>query len=216
MSDLELNYFYILEWLDDVIDIREQFPLLDVKKTFEIANEKGIKHPINSVDKTLNVFTTDFMITKKIGNSEILIARTVKYSKDLNNKRTIELFEIEKEYWEKQGINWAIVTEKDIPKNLVENIKWIHKFNDLDLLKKNINLSDEEIDVILTNIREELHLKKNQDERLLELITSLDVKYGLERGVSLHLFKYGIFNKLINVDMNKELKFNPYIKDILV
>ena len=65
MKNLELNYFYILEWLDDVIDIREQFPLLDVKKTFEIANEKGIKHPINSVDKTLNVFTTDFMITKK-------------------------------------------------------------------------------------------------------------------------------------------------------
>ena len=29
LSDLETKYFYYLEWQDDVIDIREQFPLID-------------------------------------------------------------------------------------------------------------------------------------------------------------------------------------------
>lgn len=112
MSDLELKYFYILEWLDNVVDIREQFPLLDTDMTFDIANKKRIKHPINPIDKTLNVFTTDFMITKKIEDNEILVARTIKYAKDLDKPRTIELFEIEKEYWERKGIDWGIVTEK--------------------------------------------------------------------------------------------------------
>lgn len=215
-SDLELKYFYILEWLDDVIDIREQFPLIDVNKTFEIANKKRIKHPVNSVDKTLNVFTTDFMITKKIGNSEILVARTIKYCEDLNEKRTIELFEIEKEYWKSKGIDWAIITEKNILDNLVENIKWVHKFSDLNSFKENSSLSDEEIHSILVNINEELYLNKNQNEKLANLLISIDDKHGIERGISLYLFKYGIFNKIINVDMNKELKLNPYIKDILI
>lgn len=215
-SDLELKYFYILEWLDDVIDIREQFPLIDVNKTFEIANKKNIKHPINTVDKTLNVFTTDFMITKKIGSSEILVARTIKYCDDLDKKRTIELFEIEKEYWKSKGVDWAIVTDKNIPNNLVENIKWIHKFSNLNSFKENSQLSDEKINSILASINEELYSNKNQNGKLDNLLISIDDKYSIERGISLNLFKYGIFNKIINVDMNKELKLNPYVKDILV
>ena len=42
------------------------------------------------------------------------MARTVKPSKDLNKPRVIELFEIEREYWNNRGVDWAIVTEKEI------------------------------------------------------------------------------------------------------
>jgi hypothetical protein len=46
-SDLEQQYYYILMWQDDVIDIREQFPLLPVSHTESIAEELGVKHPQN-------------------------------------------------------------------------------------------------------------------------------------------------------------------------
>lgn len=35
-SNLERSYFFLLDWSEDVIDIREQFPL-ERKQTFQIA-----------------------------------------------------------------------------------------------------------------------------------------------------------------------------------
>lgn len=43
--DFERNYFYLTEYSDVFIDIREQFPLLLLEETIVIADELGIKHP---------------------------------------------------------------------------------------------------------------------------------------------------------------------------
>lgn len=220
-SDLELKYFYLLEWSSEVIDIREQFPLLDdektTKETAEIAYEKGIKHPINRRDNTLNVFTTDFLITKEIDNKEVTVARTLKYKKELEKPRTIELFEIERKYWENRGVEWGIVTEKDIPKVLVDNIKWLHKFADLEISKKQMGISDKDIIEILRIINKELHLEENREKKILDLIQILDSKYSLKNGTSLNLFKYAVFNKIIKINMmNEKINKNPYIFKILL
>ncbi len=42
---LELAYFYLLEWDERVVDIREQYPLLPIEKTLYIAESLGIIHP---------------------------------------------------------------------------------------------------------------------------------------------------------------------------
>lgn len=59
MSKLELQCFYLFEWSDIIIDIREQFPL-DLNSTLRIADEKNIRHPVDNVSKFPRVFTTDF------------------------------------------------------------------------------------------------------------------------------------------------------------
>lgn len=62
LSDKERNYFHILNFSDVVIDIREQFPMqLDL--TLLIAEELGIKHPIDPKTKKLVHMTSDFNIT---------------------------------------------------------------------------------------------------------------------------------------------------------
>ncbi|HZG59705.1 MAG TPA: TnsA endonuclease N-terminal domain-containing protein [Anoxybacillus sp.] len=65
LSDLERYFFYILEWQDSVIDIREQYPILDVEKTVEIAELLGFAHPKDPKTKINIVMTVDFMITYK-------------------------------------------------------------------------------------------------------------------------------------------------------
>nr|WP_241774649.1 MULTISPECIES: TnsA endonuclease N-terminal domain-containing protein [Lysinibacillus] len=45
LSELERNYFYLTEYSDFVVDIREQFPLLPLEETIVIADELGLKHP---------------------------------------------------------------------------------------------------------------------------------------------------------------------------
>lgn len=59
----------------------------------------------------------------------------MKYKDELMNKRVLEKFEIERVYWERQDINWGIVTELEIPKEMAHNIAFVHGYADLLPLK---------------------------------------------------------------------------------
>ena len=81
LSQGEDALWHILRWNDDIIDIREQYPL-DLKRTFKIAGEYGIQHP------GTNPMTTDFLVTMRNGQ---MIAYSLKPSKAvLEDKRTVE------------------------------------------------------------------------------------------------------------------------------
>jgi TnsA endonuclease N terminal len=60
LSDHEKYYFYLLEWSDVVIDIREQFPLLGREIVQQIAVNAGIEHPKDKETQTPLVVRTDF------------------------------------------------------------------------------------------------------------------------------------------------------------
>ncbi|WP_418039408.1 TnsA endonuclease N-terminal domain-containing protein [Paenibacillus xylanilyticus] len=87
---------YYCEWLDGVSDIREQWSLLPLEKTIEIAEQLGIKHP--HVDGNPVVMTTDFRLTLKIKEDSQDVIRTIKPREKLSD-RTLELFEIERVYF---------------------------------------------------------------------------------------------------------------------
>lgn len=101
LSDLERDYYYCLEFCDDVVDIREQFPL-QLEQTQLIAEELGLNHPRHPKTKELFTLTSDFCITLKNGNN---IIRTIKPKDKLLKKRAIEKFEIERLFWERNNVN---------------------------------------------------------------------------------------------------------------
>ena len=41
LSLLELRWFYVLDWNLEVIDVREQYPLLPLEETLAIAADRG-------------------------------------------------------------------------------------------------------------------------------------------------------------------------------
>ena len=126
-SELETALFYALEATPSVIDIREQF-VLPIEQTQAIAGELAIHHPIDPKTKSLFELTTDFVITVRLGSQQVDHARTVKYSGDLAKHRTQQKLELERVFWERQGISWGIITEKDIPAGLVANSRWLHPY----------------------------------------------------------------------------------------
>src|SRR4029077_2998143 len=127
LSQLETTYFYVLEG-SAVIDIREQYPLLPLEETIAIANECGLVHPHDPTTREPVVMTTDFVVTVRGSTGLVDCARTVKYRQDLASKRTLEKLEFERRYWDKRGIDWAIVTENDIPNGIAKNIQWLHPY----------------------------------------------------------------------------------------
>ncbi|MGE7694967.1 TnsA endonuclease N-terminal domain-containing protein [Lysinibacillus sp. NPDC094177] len=196
LSNLERDYFSILDWEDSVVDIREQFPL-NLETTLRIAEEKGIKHSTDNITGIPFDMTTDFFITVIKNTEKKYIARTVKPSKQLEDERIIEKFEIEREYWESRGIDWGIVTEKEIPKQLASNILWVHKF---------YYLAEEDLSYSTLLLRL-LDFKEGSEEKLLAVCNRFDEDYNLETGSALSYVKHFIARKYISVDMNK--KINP-------
>lgn len=62
LSDLEHNYNCFCDWADNVLDIREQFPL-ERELTLKIAEELSIAHPIDKKTNTAIVMTTNCFLT---------------------------------------------------------------------------------------------------------------------------------------------------------
>jgi hypothetical protein len=81
LSRNEYYYWEVMRFRDDVIDIREQYPLLPLSLTLQIAEELGVKHP--QYKGIPIVMTTDFLITTDAG----YLARNVKMKKDLTKTR---------------------------------------------------------------------------------------------------------------------------------
>ncbi len=199
MSDWELRLFYLFEWSNEVKDIREQFPLLDLDLAFCIADEMGIEYPKDKNSGVPYVLTTDFMLTVKQGNKFVQIARTIKMSKELEKTKVIEKLYLEKCYWERQNVDWAVVTEQEISKIFADNIKWVHSAYNWELPRENNN----ENCYYLSNIlKDRLTSKKS---KISTITTTLDRDMGFESGTSLSLFKHLIARKEIIIDMDKAI-----------
>ena len=211
LSDLERNYFYYLEFSDKVEDIREQFPLLPIEDTLLIAEELGIEHPKHPKTGEYIVMTSDFFITMKQNGEIYEIARTIKPKDELLNRRIAEKFQIECKYWEKRGIDWAIVTENEISKEIAENISFIHGYKDINVIDSFAQISHEEqTDLIYEFVKRVI----DSDKSIRALCSEFDNDMCLEKGSALSLFKYLLINKIIEIDMTKKLKVNEAIKDI--
>jgi hypothetical protein len=128
LSNLELEYFRVLDLSTRVVDIREQYPLFPVEETVAIAASLGIRHPTYPKTKQPAVLTTDFVITAQGKPRDVDEARTIKPANELLSSRTIQKFEIEQTYWQARNISWAIVTDLDIPRNLARNLAWLHPY----------------------------------------------------------------------------------------
>jgi len=195
LSTLESNYFYVLEWSLLVLDIREQYPL-PLDATQKIAERLSIKHPFNVKAKEPAVLTTDFLIDVENDGNTVLKARSIKYASDLNDLRTIEKLEIERTYWTEQGVDWGIVTEFEVPKDLAKNIEWLHSALDP---SEAPGLSAKEIPFLENELYEQLAAKPTAT--LAQIGMEFDKRLGLRGGTALWVVRHLIASRQWEVDM---------------
>lgn len=201
LSKLELHYFYLLEWSPIITDIREQYPL-GLEETLAIAEQLGIRHPTDPRSKYPIVMTTDFIITIPKNGSFHENARTVKYSKELSSMRVIEKYEIERLYWQARGVDWGIVTEKDIPRQMASNVEWIHPYKHISSLLPLKAKTVSKVEEILSS------QVNNKGGSLRNLTDACDESLGLPTGSSLGVVRYLIATKRWHVDMTRPIRIN--------
>ncbi len=199
LSEHERHYLYLLEWLEEVVDIREQFPLLPISRTEEIAEQLGVQHA--HLDGVNVVMTTDFLITIRTPKGLMDIVRTVKPSSKLSN-RTLELFEIERRFFNEQGIDWGIITESKLPKNIIFNIEWMHEGRYLDT-RPGI---DEEIIHLTSNALYNKILEDGGESPIGKLCLRSDEEFGIETGTCMFILKHMLSTKKWETNMNILIK----------
>ncbi len=202
LSMLELLYFYVLEWSQDVVDIREQFPLLPLEETLAIAESCGIRHPTDPKTKYPIVMTTDFVNTVRRAATDFDEPRTVKYKSDLLTPRTLEKLEIERRYWKTRKITLKIVTEDSIPVVLSKNIEWLHSYRQLS------NFIDlDEFAFAQTSSAIMDALRRQPSAPLRDIMLRVDDRLGLEAGISMSIVRYLLANRRLRINMLKPI--NP-------
>jgi hypothetical protein len=196
LSNLELSYFYHLEWSDVVTDIREQFPL-PLEDTVLIAEELGIKHLMISNTQESVVMTTDFLVTVQRGNTEYDVARTCKYAQDLQSENVLKKLEIERVYWKTRNINWGIVTERDMNTVIASNVGWIYEHK---IIK---DLSADTINRVQSVLTQSITTSSSP---LTNLSFQCDDRLGLDPGTSLMIVRHLLASKKWEVDMTHQIQ----------
>ena len=74
--------------------------------------------------------STDFLVDVVRDGKVVTGAIAVKPAEELDKPRTIEKLQIERQYWADQGIDWRIVTERDVSPVLTRNLEWLRMLAD--------------------------------------------------------------------------------------
>ena len=120
MSQVEIYFWYVLRWNDEVLDVREQIPL-DLETTERIAEAYGICHPSKNGESV--IMTTDFLVDTNGGSTAFSVKHTAAFS-----ERTLEKLFLEQQYWMCKDVPWKLVTVNDFYMLAARNIRDIVTF----------------------------------------------------------------------------------------
>ena len=117
------------------------------------------------------------------------------FSEDVveGSKRTLEKLEIEKRFWQSQGVDWKIVTDEFFTRDLIKNLGLIRKYSKLprDLMK--VSLHSNFIDC-LANSRE---YPWTLATCLRKIASLLSISYIDAQAIFFHL----VWNKGLKIDL---------------
>jgi len=201
LSSIESQLFYLNEFSDSVIDIREQFPLLPLNYTQKIAKIIGVEHPTHPTSGEPIVITTDFLLTIRTKHGISYQAISVKPEYEVNNQRVLEKIDIERVCWELLDVPFHLFLGNELTRTQSKNIDWATA-----PFRENLMLfSDEQVTAALHT----LDVGQRFVEDVCDLFTASKITSHDE---SLTLLRYLIASKFIDVDLSFDIAEGGIIK----
>jgi len=127
LSIQERIYFFLLERQSDVIDIREQFPILQLNATLQLCGELGIRH--SRKGRYPEPFTLDFLITRRTSSGLIYEARSVKTPSDAKDPIVRRRLAVEYRWCEQQAIDWRLVSSPSFTADLLSRLVFMRSWS---------------------------------------------------------------------------------------
>lgn len=185
LSTTETDFYWLLRWSDDTLHIREQY-LLNHEHVNDVRMTLGLKRVSSNT-----CYTTDFLVDLIDGSQRAYSVKFKAADFDPNNVKykgskkkyanLIERQNIERLYWESQGIPFAIITSELINRTYSKNIAYAMGFYNQLLI---CNLEQKLMYLIAHKIvRVDMEHEKLNPKRLLEQL-NIDVDTIYEKVTS--------------------------------
>lgn len=185
LSTTETDFYWLLRWSDDTLHIREQY-LLNRAYVNDVRISLGLKQvPANCC------YTTDFLVDLIDGSQRAYSVKfkaadfdpnNIKYAGSKKKYATlIERQNIERLYWESQGIPFAIITSETINRTYSKNIAYAMGFYNRLLICN----SEQKLMYLIAHkiVRVDMEHEKLNPKRLLEQL-NIDVDTLYEKVTS--------------------------------
>ncbi|MCF6459220.1 TnsA endonuclease N-terminal domain-containing protein [Pseudoalteromonas sp. MMG024] len=200
LSAIETDFFYLAEYSDSVIDIREQFPLLPINLSIKIAEVLGIEHPTHPKTKEPIIITTDFLLTRSIGEQVVYEAISVKPEGESGGRRVLEKLEIERVWWELLGIKFSYYVGSELTKIQSRNINWATH----PLRSETEVFTEYEMDFATSFLTLGNHFIRDICDQFVN-------EMGMKHEMALTMLRSLIGSKRVNVDLSSSLESADFI-----
>jgi hypothetical protein len=123
LSELETTYFYLAERTQSIVDIREQWPILDLDRTLRLCSDLGVRHVFRGAYP--EPFTIDFLITEAVEGKVTFRAASIKTAKDANDPKVRQRLAVECAWCQERGIPWTLVDTSSFDKTVLDTLRFI-------------------------------------------------------------------------------------------
>jgi hypothetical protein len=125
LSEYEATYFFLKERSPKVVDIRENWPLLDIDWTLEACGRLGVRHSYR--DGYPAPFTIDFLLTESVDGELHERAKSIKTPKDAVNPEVQQRLKVEYSWCRYRAeIPWTVVdTSSFADKTLLSTLEFM-------------------------------------------------------------------------------------------
>lgn len=194
MSSIESEHFYLAEFSDSVVDIREQFPLFPLNYTQKIAKILGVDHPIHPKTKEPIIMTTDQLLTIDTPQGVTYQAISIKPEDGSGVVRTLEKIDIERVCWELLGVKFSYFTGNELTRTQSSNLDWATS----PFRENPMRFSSDQVHCALSEMAVGQYFIEDICNQLISMnITSHDH--------ALLLIRFLIADKLISVDLSTNI-----------
>lgn len=197
LSNGEWLTFLMLEWADDVVGAREQYPL-DREITLEVAHELRIAHQYYPGTHVPFVMTLDFLVDRVHDGQDYLQAFNVKTADELEDPNVINALEIARAACHGMDIEHHIIISERLPKQKLKNLEWIRDAQlDQDATEPFPGFFEEHKSRMVADIR-----ARRFDGSLTDYCSNYDRRYSVEKGVGMRVARMLMSAKALTMDLN--------------
>lgn len=199
-SILEADFLYWMGEREGVRDIREQYPCLPLRDSLHLALKLGIRHPWDTRKDQPFVMTSDSRVTFLENGVLKDKVFSLKYGVELDRENVLRKLWLERRFWEERGIEWVLITERDIPQIFVQNAKWLHGFWRPDTVAPLLAPDVDRIGHLVLQ-----RVVRNTDKTLGDITMWVDEDLSCTAGTSMKIVRHLIASKRWKVDMDLPL-----------
>jgi hypothetical protein len=197
LSIQERIYFFLLEQEPDVIDIREQFPILQLNATLQLCGELEIRHTRKG--RYPEPFTLDFLVTRRTPSGVVFEGRSVKTPSDAEDPDIRRRLKVEHRWCDQHSIDWKLISSPSFNAELLSRLTFIRSWSRHGLIPDRFR-ADTFSETFLNGYQANATLQSQ--------IATCAKKLGLGYHPSIDEFRYCAWTRRIPVDLQSRLALN--------